>query len=676
MAENVWKRIINNVSDSDTNISWLTSQSNWWSPLSFSKWFSYQDQNLQNYTPTVEESMKLNDEKASKFMWIDISSKKMSDKEIDDFIWWLDNRQIRRITTNRDSLSTNAMVEYINNWDERKDPFASWTWMFEKKSSAGNTYWKPIWWTAWALWGREIAWRTTTAIWDYKFNKTMDKYLPEDVARITRYTKYDKVPDVLSKELAETNEQIEKAEQRLWKSMKNKLVNWWVSDETRRNLEELYARRDAIKDSLDAIESTKKKIPSGKPETARETAKKMNLVWDDLRAAWQAATQSQVYYTTEIAPLYKQVKTRFNMWKIFDSLTKDDFPWLDEDERKDMKELIDKKKKAYSKYTDLSAEELHKKLSDFDLSKQRIKWEESKWLNAQFKDAIHTKINNMLDDAVETELPWKWIKNKKLTYSNMLNIENELKDYAVSWWKRKNQSVLKDIKDNTTRSIKIKRWLWTKLREAWKYRPSTFIMKVIDRFKKEPQKVIEKGKEIVEKWTESPTVKKVVENKKLVNPKSATQPKLFWSPMDFATVALWDMLEMWWLESPLEVLTEIVSYALETYNLNKERWQDLSLYDKENSYVNQNSYNWISRDDRRKKLIDTKWYDFLNEWSAYNKYWDKIYRAVWLDELQSDKSMYEQDWYKALLEEEAKSDEKYRESIKDTDIEKILNSIK
>lgn len=674
MPETIWKKLW------ERDISLLNKLQTNNASLDFSKWFTYKNTDLDNVHSSPSETKELNRKKAEKYIWEEIKNKKLAEDEIKNRTDSMTIQQAKWFNqkAQTDEYDLNTLYTYIDHWDERKNPYAEWIWMYEKK---GSNIWdsinrKPAWWTLWILGAWEWLWMLSEWIWNYQFNKTMDKYLPEDVARLVRYTKYENVPELLSKSLAETEEQIMKAEQRLWKSVEKRLINWWVSDDIRQNLEALYARRDTIKESLEAIESTKTKLPSEKPETARETAKRMKLRWSDLNAAWQAATESSVYYATEIAPLYKQVKTKFNMWDIFDSLTKDDFPWLDEDEWNNMKELIDKKKEAYSKYKNISAEELHKKLWDFDLSKQRIKWEESKWLNAQFKDAVHTKINNILDETVERELPWQWIKNKKLTYSNMKNLEDELKDYAVSWWKRKAQSIVKDLKDATTRSIKIKRWLWTTLRTAWQYRPSTFIMKVIDRFKKEPQKVIEKGKEIVEKWTESPTVKKIVENKKLVNPKSATQPKLFWSPMDFATVALWDMLEMWWLESPLEVLTEIASYALETYNLNKERWQDLPLYDKENSYVNQNPYNWMSRNDRGEKLIDMKWYDFLKEWSAYNQLWDKIYRAAWLDELQSDKSMYEQDWYKALLEDETKSDKKYRESIKDADIEKILNSIK
>jgi hypothetical protein len=53
----------------------------------------------------------------------------------------------------------------------------------------------------------------------------MDKYLPEDAARLVRHTKYENVPETLSEKLAETNEQIKKAEERLKKSQKGKLIN-------------------------------------------------------------------------------------------------------------------------------------------------------------------------------------------------------------------------------------------------------------------------------------------------------------------------------------------------------------------------------------------------------------------------------------------------------------------
>lgn len=546
MSESVWKKF------------WLVDDSvveskawNKSSALNFSKWFTYQEQDLNNVKSTPEELKKSNRMRTEKYIGEKIPTKKMNDEEIDSYFKWLTAEQAKWIynKANTNEFDQNTLVAYVNHRDEWKNPNAEWTWMFEKKGSSSwdSSYWKPLWRTAWALWGSEVVWRSMSAIWNYQFNRTMDKYLPEDVSRLTRYTKYEKVPNVLSQKLAETNEQIEKAEKRLGKSMKNKLLNWWVNDETRRNLEELYARRDAINDALKAMEDTKQKLPSEKPETARETAKRMNLKWNDLRAAWQAATTSSVYYTTEIAPLYKQVKARFNMWDIFDSLTKDDFPWLTESEWQDMKNVINKEKSAYSKYTDMSAEELHKKLSDFDLSKQRIKWEESKWLNAQFKDAVHTKINNLLDDAVERELPWQSIKNKKLVYNNMLNIENELKDYAVSWWKRKSQTMLKDLRDSTTRSIKIKRWLWTNLRKAWDAITPT----------KQAAKLVDKVKNLISKLKSTATVatEKTVEAvnpKNLIDPKNFNQPKLLWNePVQTLQLLewlwwLWDSMLWWW----------------------------------------------------------------------------------------------------------------------------------
>lgn len=662
MPETIWKKLgerdISLLDKIKTNDTWLD----------FSKWFTYKNPDLDNVHNSPSETKELNRKKAEKYLWEEIKDKKLTEEEIKTRTDSMTIQQAKWFNekAKTDEYDLNTLYSYIDHRDERKNPNAEWILMYEKK---GSTIWDSInrwpmsriggtliWW--------EWLWRITEWIWNYQFNKTMDKYLPEDVSRLVRYTKYENVPELLSKSLVETEEQITKTEQRLWKSFESRLINWWVSDDIRQNLEELYARRDAIKESLNAVESTKKNLPKEKPETARETAKRMKLRWSDLNAAWQAATESSVYYTTEIAPIYKQVKAKFNMWDIFDWLTKNDFQWITEWEWEDMKKIISKEKEAYSKYSDISVEELHKTLDDFDLSKSRLKWEEAKWLNAQLKDVVHTKINNMIDEAVERELPWRWFKNKKLVYNNMRNIEDELKDYAVSWWKRKSQSALKNLRDSTTRSIKIKRWLWTNLRIAWQYRPSTFIKKVIDRFKKEPQKIVEKWKEIVDKWIESPTVKKVVENKKLVNPKSATQPKLFWSPMDFATVALWDMLEMWWLESPLEILTEIASYALETNKLNNQNWTNLPLYDIEKSYINQNTYNWLTPEERVKKYKEIHWYDL--PW-----HWD--YPSLWI---YNDESIYEQDWYKKLLEEEKTREENYKNTIEDIDIEELLNSIK
>ena len=523
------------------------------SALSFSKWFDYQDQNLNDVQLTPEEARKSNRIKTEKYIWETIPTKKMTKDEIDSYFDWLTTEQVRWILekANTNEYDQNTLVAYVNHRDEWENPNADWIWMFEKKgSSSSRSYWKPLGWVAWTFGATEGVWRSMSAIWNYQFNRTMDKYLPEDVSRLVRHAKYENAPEVLSEKLAETNEQIKKAEQRLWKSVKNKLINWWVDEETRRNLEELYARRDSIKESLDAIESTKKKLPTEKPETARETAKRMKLKWSDLKAAWQASVQSSVYYTTELAPMYKQVKTKFNMWSVFDSLTKEDFPWLTESEWNDLKEIINKEKEAYSKYGELSAEEFHKKMWDFDLSKQKIKWEDPTWLTAKFKDAVHTKMNNLLDEVVERELPWQNFKNKKLTYNNMLNIENELKDYAVSWWKRKSQSMLKDLKDSTTRSVKIRRGLGTNLRTAWeKITPTKQLPKIIDWIKN----LVSKIKNATATTTENVVEKTVnaVNPKNLINPNNFKQPKLLgWDPVSTLQLLewLWEMWDsmLWW----------------------------------------------------------------------------------------------------------------------------------
>lgn len=538
MSENVWERL------SLTHNSLINKAKSHNSALDFSSWFDYQEQNLSKVNPTPDELKKSNRMRTEKYIWEKIPTKKMTQKEIDSYVNWLTVEQAKWVykMAETDEFDQNTIVAYVNHRDEWKNPNAQWTWMFEKKGSASGdeSYWKPIGWVAWTLGTLEGVWRTLGAFWNYQFNRTMDKYLPEDAARLVRHTKYENVPETLSEKLAETNEQIKKAEERLKKSQKGKLINWWVDDETRKNLEELYARRDSIKETLDAIESTKKNLPSEKPETARETAKKMKLKWSDLNAAWQAATKSSVYYTTEIAPMYKQVTTTFNMWDIFDSLTKEDFPWLTEWEWEDMKKVISKEKEAYSKYTNLSAEELHKKMWDFDLSKQRIKWEEAKWINAQFKDAVHTKINNMLDEAVERELPWQKFKNKKLIYNNMLNIEKELKDYAVSWWKRKEQSMWKDFKDSTTRSATIRRWLWTSLRTAEeKITPTKQIPKIINAIKSLASKFKKTATTAVKETAEA------VNPKNLVDPKNFTQPKLmWWEPIQTLQLLEW-LWEMW-----------------------------------------------------------------------------------------------------------------------------------
>ena len=534
--------------------------------LDFSKWFTYNNQDLDNVHNSADEIKELNDERFSQYLWVKISKEPVSKEDWNKFANWLTDSQTDIVLNLMNQwVSKNAIMAYVPLADNYKNPTSwVWVWLFEKrtesregknlgntKSSALNKTLKTLWWITW--WA-EIAWRLSLWVWNYQLNKTLDKYLPEDVSRSVRYTKYEEVPKILNEKLKETEEQIKKAESRLIKAQWKKLVKWEVNEEITNNMKDLYARRDSLKETISAMEETKKNLPSEKPETAREAAKKMNLWWDDVKAAGKAATEKSVYYTTEIAPIYKQIDTKFSIPDIIWELKKEDFSWITEWEWKKLKELINEEIEAYWDYKNISIEDLHKKLDDFDLSKSALRWEESKWITAQFKDAVYTKINNLIDETVEREMPWLNFKEKKLHYNNMWNVEKKLKEYAVSWWKRKlDQWLVWTVKDSV-RSTNIRRWLWTTARNIWETITPT--KRIYWRIKNIANKI--KNSSTIKKAAESPVVKEVIESKKF------TQPKLFW----------WDpiwtiqLLELWW-----EIWDSLLWWNTQLWEVSKSLWE-------------------------------------------------------------------------------------------------------
>ena len=535
------------------------------SSLDFSKWFTYKDQNLDNVHNSADEIKELNDERFSQHLWVEISKEPVSKEDWNKFANWLTDKQTDIVLNLMNQwVSKNAIMAYVPLADNYQNPTSwVWVWLFEKKTESregknfSNTkpsaLWKTIKWIWWALWTLESVWRTFSLIWNYQLNKTLDKYLPEDVSRSVRHTKYEEVPKILNEKLKETEQEIKKAESRIVKAQWKRLVKWEVSEEITNNMKDLYARRDSIKETISAMEETKKNLPSEKPETARETAKKMDLWWDDAKAAGKAATEKSVYYTTEIAPIYKQIDTRFSIPDILSELKKEDFSWITEWEWKKLKELINEEIEAYWDFTDISIEDLHKKLDDFDLSKAALKWEDSKWIVTQFKDAVYTKINNLIDETVEREMPWLNFKEKKLIYNNMWNVEKELKEYAVSWWKRKLSQWLAWTVKDSVRSTNIRRWLWTSARKVWETITPT--KRIYWWIKNIANKI--KNSSTIQKAIESPTVKKAIEAKNF------SQPKLFW----------WDpiwtiqLLELWW-----EIWDSIIGQPTQLWEVTSHLW--------------------------------------------------------------------------------------------------------
>jgi len=139
MAELVWKRFnMNAEMDSLDNVSVKNTVGS--SGLNFSKWFTYQDQNLNDVHNSADEVEKMCHDRMEKFLWKKISTRKVSNEEISTYIKWLDSKQKKIFTSlYDDGCSFNDAVAYMDayntNPDLFKDPVAPWVWKFEEAPS-------------------------------------------------------------------------------------------------------------------------------------------------------------------------------------------------------------------------------------------------------------------------------------------------------------------------------------------------------------------------------------------------------------------------------------------------------------------------------------------------------------------------------------------------------------
>ena len=568
---------------------------------------------------------------------------------------------------------------------------------WEINYNPGKQKWKSIAgtlgkWVGAEEWVRELIWWPMEGIWNYLENKTINKSTPEDVSREARNAKYNWLQDKYRAILDDYNSELKTLEARLYEATPEE------APQIQSRMNELNAKKTSVEERLAELWEREKALPSEQPKTVRETIKDANLKWTDASAAGQLDQSAEILYNTEIKPILKLSQWQWDVGEILKSITKSDFGWMTEWEWKEMQKIINREAAAYSKkYWKVSLEELHKILDDFDLSKASLNWEDPQWLIAQFKDLAHTKIRNIINEAWEEVSPG--FGEKMMEYSTKRTGVKQLKNNA-------NMEAGRSL--HTWPKQDFKDWLWqAKYKRNWgnrlkrrgkAIRPSTNIMKIVEKIKNPgvTEKLVEKWQEIVSqpKLIESPTLTKISEqlqkseeqienikntinsttkkstrakwSKKIVNPREAIQSSLpgFGSPMDFVTVALGDIFEMGWLEMPLDVLTEIASYALESAKL----WQPL--YDKENSYVNQNPYKDISPLNRWEQA--SKYYEM--NWEDIPGYWTEAREAY-----EAEQWLQQQDWWKELLEEEAKNEKDYKERMddlgEDIDIEALIDAL-
>ena len=420
-------------------------------------------------------------------------------------------------------------------------------------------------------------------------------------------------------------------------------------------------------------------------------------MWRGVEGAGEALSNARIYYAEELKPYLRLSKTEWNIPEILKSLTAKDLG-IDEWLWQDAKALINKEIEAYAKDTKASLERVHEIMTDFKLSNKKIGWESADWVRKSMNDAIHTKLRNIVNQTLDAENPWFNANSKTAKYGRLLEGAWELKDKAIARWKSSWNSSFREDLMKLIRSPRGQKAIWKWVEWFGKHlKPTTYIKWLLDKIRGNKEAVIKKWEEILNsqlnnvKSNVESTVKnaketvvkntknsvgklknKVVESVKS-NPKSFRQPKL-----NFGAIFLWEALDKVGFEMPENVVTELAAYALEMNKLNKEWNRDLPLYDIENSYVNQNPRANMSLDEIAE-------YNEKNSTNYLNQLQQDV---IWLDAfpdwfqerygLYDDTTMEEQDWWKALEEEEEKNAKNYKDKIEwltDEDWEVLLKSI-
>lgn len=366
--------------------------------LNLSKWFSYINQDLDNVHNSADEIMEINDKKLETYLWEKISTWEMSDKDIDDYVKWLDNQKIRRINEKWTWFSTNWIISYLNHWNDWKNPFASWTWMYEKKPTPiteTDTYQSlrpliDVWWTLlfWEAW-----WATLQAIGNKIYENNV------------KPTKRDVQIKFIDESDKKIYQELEKDLKAKWKELEKAKANWASAEEIS-SLEKDYKR----------IQNNMGKHTPKNRQTTVEAANQQWFAWDDYDMAKQARTENTLNWYREVDPYIDRSTATFKKTDILDSISRDSF-WVDDYKwSKDYEPVLKEMKEFASKEWDISLRELQEWRNKIQVSKKSIEWQEAKAIEQNIYDKLDRAIWDKISETLEKENPWKWLWEKVKLY--------------------------------------------------------------------------------------------------------------------------------------------------------------------------------------------------------------------------------------------------------------------
>lgn len=366
--------------------------------LDFNKWFNYQDQNLSNVNNSPDDVKSLNDEKLSKFLGKDISTGTLSKNEIKEYTKSLSTEQKKWIKANSANFSTNWLMAYVDNWSRWKDPFASWTWMFETvgqpmpQSTKNTLIWvgSTLGW----LWILEWGWALLERSWAKQFEKYV-RPTKKDVTRgikdIGYATTYDDVSMAISKQ-----------EKKLGKLMAKGA-----------SAEEI-ATEQAV---LDQLKKSWERYNPRQQKSTVDWAMENNIAWTEEKMAGKAWGKTRSNWITEVEPAMVRSEFRIKPSNIIRQLTREDFGVTDEVWETQYKPELEKIAEFYDDAPDKSLLELQEWRNQIDESKKFAESGiEAKWPRQNIDDHISRKIWDTIWEQLEKENPWKWYKQKVADY--------------------------------------------------------------------------------------------------------------------------------------------------------------------------------------------------------------------------------------------------------------------
>ena len=442
----------------ESNISWETSKKGW---LNFSEWFTYKNQDLDSVHNSADDIKEINRTKVGNYIWNKISTGTLSDSDIKNRTDSMNMQQIKwfneKAKTNEYDLNT--LYAYIDHWDERKDPYAAWTWMFEKKWTVINADWTTDsnnwmnkWLRAWLdlLWWEGV-WLALEKRWQHIYNRATPQ-AKDDVSKIISNKNKEPLMDSIDERIAYYSKKI--------KDLKSK---WWNEEEISK-LERAYNQ----------LVKQKKSRTTEQKQTIRDFVREEWYAWSNMDIATDINLDKDTMWITDIEEKMAMSDAEFSKADILKSLTREDF-WVSESVwEKEYKPIIDAEIEFYTDKWNVNMLELHDWKNELDNEFEYSDlWERIQSAKNNIKSRTQDKISEKIKTQLDKEYPWQWMSEKVTKY---WELKNAWEEFKKRWWAEitKKPSSKNRLKPTTIENET--RWLQRKvgkrIERLWKLRPT------------------------------------------------------------------------------------------------------------------------------------------------------------------------------------------------------------